>query len=115
MLLGELILHCFHARTNAHVLHLTTKSYAVHVALNGFYDEIITLADSLAEAGSAFGLLTFPDVPYEPAKSADDLLDTLLGRVDEYIEDTDEGHLISIAEEIKALVASTLYKLRFLK
>ena len=43
MLLGELILHCFHARTNAHVLHLTTKSYAVHVALNGFYDEIITL------------------------------------------------------------------------
>ena len=115
MLLGELILHCFHARTNAHVLHLTTKSYAVHVALNGFYDEIITLADSLAEAGSAFGLLTFPPVPYAPSKDAEELMEELLAKVDEYIEDTDEGHLINIAEEIKALIASTLYKLRFLK
>lgn len=115
MLLGELILHCFHARTNAHVLHLTTKSYAVHVALNGFYDEIITLADSLAEAGSAFGLLTFPAVPYEPSKNTEELMESLMARVDEYIDATDEGHLINIAEEIKALIASTLYKLRFLK
>lgn len=115
MLLGELILHCFHARTNTHVLHLTTKSFAAHKALNDFYDGIIDLADSLAEAGSAFGLLTFPAVPYEPSKDAVELLETLMGQVDEYIEATDEGHLISIAEEIKALIASTLYKLRFLK
>ena len=115
MLLGELILHCFHARTNAHVLHLTTKSYAVHVALNDFYDEIVDLADSLAEAGSAFGLLTFPTVPYEPSKNTEELMEELLAKVDEYIEATDEGHLINIAEEIKALIASTLYKLRFLK
>ena len=115
MLLGELILHCFHARTNAHVLHLTTKSYAVHVALNDFYDEVIDLTDGLAEAGSAFGLLTFPAVPYEPSKDADEMLESLMAKVDEYIDGTDEGHLISIAEEIKALIASTLYKLRFLK
>lgn len=115
MLLGELILHCFHARTNAHVLHLTTKSRAVHTALNDFYDEIIDLVDSLAEAGSAFGLLTFPAVPYEPTKDPVELLETLLGQVDEYIDATDEGHLISLADEIKVLIASTLYKLRFLK
>ena len=42
-MIGELIVRCFHARTNAHILHLQTRSYATHVALNEFYDEIVTL------------------------------------------------------------------------
>jgi hypothetical protein len=40
----------FLARDVAHSVHLNTRSYAKHVALNGFYTEIIELADSFAEA-----------------------------------------------------------------
>ena len=46
-MIGEFIILCFHARTNAHVLHLQTRSYAAHKALNEFYDEIVELADRL--------------------------------------------------------------------
>ena len=48
-MIGKLIMELFHARTTAHVLHLRSRSYAQHVALNTFYDEIIDLADTLAE------------------------------------------------------------------
>lgn len=47
---SELVTRCFQARTEAHISHLGTSSYAVHKALNKFYDEIIDLADAYAEA-----------------------------------------------------------------
>ena len=40
----------FLARDVAHSVHLNTRSYAKHVALNVFYDEIVGLADGFAEA-----------------------------------------------------------------
>ena len=38
---GELVMRLFHARTTAHVLHLKSRSYAQHVALNEFYDGVV--------------------------------------------------------------------------
>ena len=77
-MIGEFLLICFHARTNAHVLHLQTRSYAAHKALNEFYDEIVDLADSFAEAYTgSYGLIEFPDVPYEPHTDALKLLDEM--------------------------------------
>ena len=117
-MIGEFLLICFHARTNAHVLHLQTRSYAVHKALNEFYDEIVDLADSFAEAYiGSYGLIEFPETPYEPHTDALKLLDEM----DEVAESAREAltkgdtHLPSILDEITALVASTRYKLRFLK
>ena len=40
----------FLARDVAHSVHLNTRSFAKHMALNTFYDEIIELADKFAEA-----------------------------------------------------------------
>ena len=40
----------FLARDVAHSVHLNTRSFAKHSALNTFYDEIIELADGFAEA-----------------------------------------------------------------
>jgi hypothetical protein len=40
----------FLGRDVAHSVHLNTRSYAKHVALNTFYDEIVDLADKFAEA-----------------------------------------------------------------
>lgn len=117
-MIGEFLLICFHARTNAHVLHLQTRSYAAHKALNEFYDEIVDLADSFAEAYiGSYGLIEFPETPYEPHTDALKLLDEM----DEVAESAREAlpkgdtHLLSILDEIAALVASTRYKLRFLK
>lgn len=117
-MIGEFLLICFHARTNAHVLHLQTRSYAAHKALNEFYDEIVELADSFAEAYiGSYGLIEFPETPYEPHTDALKLLDEM----DEVAESAREAltkgdtHLLSILDGITALVASTRYKLRFLK
>jgi len=40
----------FLARDVAHSVHLNTRSFAKHSALNEFYDEIVELADKFAEA-----------------------------------------------------------------
>ena len=117
-MIGDLILRCFHARTNAHVLHLTTRSYAAHKALNEFYDGIIDLVDSLAEAYiGTHGMIKFPQIPYVPYADALDLLDGVDEAIDECREKTDKGdtHLLNILDELVALVASTRYKLSFLK
>lgn len=37
------------SRTQAHVFHLTTKSYAAHKALQAYYEGIVPLLDSYAE------------------------------------------------------------------
>ena len=87
-------------------------------SLNKFYDEIVELADSFAEAYiGSYGLIEFPETPYEPHTDALKLLDEM----DEVAESAREAltkgdtHLLSILDEITALVASTRYKLRFLK
>jgi len=36
----------FNARTNAHIAHLQTRSFAKHKALNEFYDEVVELYTS---------------------------------------------------------------------
>ncbi len=117
-MVGKLILHCFHARTNAHVLHLTTRSYAVHKALNEFYDEIVDLADTIAECYAGdYGIIKFPDVPYKPSADALEMLDDLRECADKAyggLADED-SHIKNAIDEIKALITSTQYKLRFLK
>ena len=40
----------FNARTNAHIAHLQTRSYAQHKALDEFYTEILDIADRFAES-----------------------------------------------------------------
>ena len=37
------------ARDTAHTLHLRTRSFAAHIALNELYDALVDLVDSLAE------------------------------------------------------------------
>jgi hypothetical protein len=40
----------FLGRNVAHSVHLNTRSYSKHVALNTFYDNVIDVADAFAEA-----------------------------------------------------------------
>lgn len=118
-MVGALILSLFHARTQAHVLHLQTRSYAAHKALEEFYEGIVSLADELAEVYQGeYGLIKFGAADYEPATDAMHMLDDLRECVDECAKEEfvpEDTHLNNICDEIRSLIASTQYKLRFLK
>ena len=46
----KLVSLLFNARTNAHIAHLQTKSYAAHNALYDLYSGILDIADKIAES-----------------------------------------------------------------
>ena len=62
---AEIVARCFAARTSAHFAHLSTKSYAVHMALESFYEDIVDAADAFCECWQGwYGLMgEFPAVP----------------------------------------------------
>lgn len=111
------VLCLLHSVTNAHILHLQTKSYSEHKALEGFYTAIGDLVDSYVEAYQGkYGIIegygaeyTQPSSPLEYLTS---LNDYVLQARQQLKQDTE---LQNITDEIAALIDSTLYKLRFLK
>lgn len=118
MAAGELIMRCFHARTVTHVLHLKTKSYATHKALNDFYDAIVDLTDSFAETYQGINGI-IDDYPARCTVSPDAvaMLDDLASWIDNNREKCCGDHtcLQNIVDEIMTLIHTTLYKLKFLK
>ena len=107
----------FEARDVAHLVHLRTKSYAQHKALNSFYDDIVGLADSFYETHAGqYGQTKFE---FSSAKETD-IVDYLedFGRFmteSHNAVDKKDTHLHNIIDEIAALCYQTLYKLKFLK
>ena len=116
---SEFIGMLFLARDVTHSVHLNTRSYAKHVALNGFYDSVIDLADKFAEAYQGkYGLIG--PIALMSAKKTGNVVDFLQGQADEIkamrydVVDKDCTPLQNIIDEIMGLYYSTLYKLRFL-
>lgn len=113
----QLISRLFTARSAAHIAHLKTNSFAEHKALNEFYDDIVGLADSFAETYQGiFGLITeYPSVPMPTGKPVNwikDLRDWCKKTKEASIQGQSE--LGNIHDEICALCASTVYKLKYL-
>ena len=109
----------FLARDVAHSVHLNTRSYAKHVALNTFYDEIVDLADKFAEAYQGRHGLIGP-ISLMSAKKTTNIVEFLedsLADIEkmryEVVEKTDTP-LQNIIDEIVGLYLSVLYKLKFL-
>lgn len=115
----HLISLLFFARDITHREHLKTKSYAQHMALNGFYSAIVDNADAIAEAYQGkYGLLENMAILGHSGDMS--IVDELTGHL-EWIkenrykvcakEHTAIQNLIDVVEET---YLSTLYKLRFL-
>lgn len=109
----------FLGRDVAHSVHLNTRSYAKHVALQAFYEEIVELADSFAEAYQGkYGLIG--GITLQSAKKTANIVEFLQDQLDEIeanrykVVDKDCTALHNIIDEIVSLYLSTLYKLRFL-
>lgn len=109
----------FLARDVAHSVHLNTRSYSKHVALNTFYDEIVDFADKFAEAYQGKHGLIGP-ISLMNARKTTNILDFLQDQVDEIekrrydVCDKSETTLQNIIDEIVGLYLSTIYKLKFL-
>lgn len=118
-MIGELLMCCLHARTAAHVMHLKTRSYSEHLALQGFYEDIVPLVDTLAEAYQGeYGLIKEYPEDYKSWDSPLTMLDDLRECLDECAKecfDKQDTHLNNAADELRSLIASTAYKLRFLR
>jgi hypothetical protein len=112
--IGKLVGIMMMSRTYAHLCHLKTGSYSKHMALQGFYEEIVDLVDEIAEtAQGKFGKL---DLPFMDMKgSVDDPiggLETQLQMVENLVKKCENRTLGAIADEITQLYISTLYKLK---
>ena len=109
----------FLARDVTHSVHLNTRSYAKHKALQKFYEGIVGLADTFAEAYQGrHGLIG--GITLQTAKKTANVTEFLQDQLDEIetarskVVDKDDTALQNIIDEIVALYLSTLYKLKFL-
>ena len=109
----------FLARDVAHSVHLNTRSFAKHSALNEFYDGIVDLADKFAEAYQGRHGLIGPISLMSAKKTTnivefleDSLADIEKARFD--VAEKTDTPLQNIIDEIVGLYLSTLYKLKFL-
>jgi hypothetical protein len=109
----------FLARDVTHSVHLNTRSYAKHKALQKFYTNIIDLADSFAEAYQGRHGLVGP-ISLMSAKKTSNVIEFLENQLAEIesvrydVCDKDDAPLQNLIDGIIELYLSTLYKLRFL-
>lgn len=110
----------FNSREQAHIFHLQTSSYAMHKALNDYYDEIVELVDSYVETCQGrHGIIT----GYQPASQfleGDDQVVKYFMALQKFVDNNrqslpQDSDLNNIVDEISDLINSTIYKLRFLK
>jgi len=112
------ILTLLHSSTNAHLLHLSTGSYAIHKTLRHYYKDIIKLTDQFAECYMGrYGQLNIADYggDYHVATDAIDYLE----KVNEFTNQSrsllpGDSELQNLIDEIQDLINNTLYKLKYL-
>lgn len=115
----EFIAQTLAVRTAAHLAHLTSRSYAQHMALNDFYDGLVPLVDKYAEVytGLEGKIPKYPSVKALDYDDPIELVEDYLALVrDEFADDEKESQaLLNILAGLEELTAQTLYKLRFLR
>ena len=109
----------FLARDVTHSVHLNTRSYSKHKALQKFYENIIELADTFAEAYQGRHGLMGP-ISLQSAKKTTNVLEFLENQLEEIeadrykvCEESDTA-IQNLIDEVVALYLSTIYRLRFL-
>lgn len=115
----ELVSGILHSRTQIHIYHLQTKSFAAHKALNEYYDGVDGLFDSIVESYQGkYGLIgNYQCDGYDNYKSVDGVIE-YLKKLDETIEKSrksiKESFIQNQIDTVQELIYSTIYKLRFL-
>lgn len=109
----------FLGRNVAHSVHLNTRSYSKHVALQTFYDSVIDVADAFAEAYQGRNGLIGP-IAIPAAKKTTNIIEFLQDQLEEIekgrydVCNKSDSTLQQLIDNIVELYLTTLYKLRFL-
>ena len=116
----EMVSLLLHSRTQVHTLHLQTKSFAEHSALNGYYDGIGDLVDGIIESYQGKydiigGYKSYDIVNYKSTESTIKYLKDLDGKVQKLRGCCKDTYIQNQIDNVNELINSTLYKLRFLK
>jgi hypothetical protein len=116
----EMISLLLHSRTQVHILHLQTKSFAEHSALGGYYDEIGGIVDGIIESYQGKysilkGYKKYELEDYKDVTTTINYLKELYGKVEELRDCCKDSYIQNQIDNVSELINSTLYKLRFLK
>jgi len=120
-LVGQFVSTLFASRTQAHIFHLQTPSFAAHMALQGYYDGIIDLVDGFVESYQGkYGIVTgYGNIALQEYQSCEAMImyfETLCMFIEKSREMiTPDSYLQNQIDTIVELIKSTIYKLRFLK
>lgn len=108
------------SREQAHIFHWQTRSFAQHLALEGYYTGIVPLVDAYVEAFQGkYGMLT----GFSPKQELVDVdMDTILTTFDDleaFVASRSpflpaDADLVNIHADILNLIHATQYKLKFL-
>lgn len=118
---AKFISYLLHSRTQAHIFHLQTRSYAAHMALNGYYDGIVGLVDGLVETYQGkYGIIKgYSNYSLIETDSCDDMItyfQALMNNIESNRESfAPDSYIQNQIDTVIELITSTLYKLRELK
>jgi len=113
----SLISLLFEARTQTHIFHLQSKSYAEHVALGSYYGSIVDIADSIAEnyQGRYDIIKSYPKISLTSTTPLK-LIEQVRLWVDKNRGDCGtESEIQNLIDEVQSLNNSTIYKLKNLE
>ncbi len=109
----------FLARDVTHSVHLNTRSYSKHKALNIFYERIVGAADDFAEAYQGrYGLIG--PITLHSAKKTSNVIEFLQDSLKQIEDarydvcDKSDSSLQQLIDNIVEIYLRTLYKLKFL-
>ena len=119
-LVGQFVSTLFASRTQAHIFHLQTPSFAAHMALQGYYDGIVPLVDTIVESyqgkyGIVKGYKSYPLVEYKGVETSINFLKKTCDKVTELRDCCDDTWFQNEVDNVCTLINSILYKLKFLK
>ena len=116
---SKLVSHLMHSRNQAHVYHLQTKSFAEHMALQGYYNGIRELVDGLIESyqgknGIIDKYTSFELNNYKSNKETINYFTALQKNVDSLRDDVADSYIQNQIDTVTELIQSTVYKLSYL-
>ena len=120
-IIGQFVSALMASRTQAHVYHLQTPSFAAHKALNEYYDNIVDIIDGLVEAYQGkYGIITgYSNVALQEYQSCDGII-AYFTTLCMFVEKTrsmiaQDSYIQNQVDEVVAEINSLLYKLKYLK
>ncbi len=116
----EMVSKLLHSRTQSHVFHLQTKSYAEHKALQDYYEDVVDLIDEITESyqgkhGIIEGYKSYDIVNYQNNSQVVKYFQDLEKEVQKLREFFKESYLQNEIDNVEKLINSTIYKLKYLK